>query len=232
MNNFTFPRSQNRQFPPFKFNYVFLNKNSDFKILNNNICQIVNQEQELVSEHNITHQLYQHFINLSTNLKQLFFVIDTSRFKLKFENNYEDKPFVEDKGLNHIIDYKTLLSRIFKKNNIYKLPISIKKSGNYLIQKIALEYQSFSKKKVKFLAELFNFDTLYGQSPVWDMLIYFAKNTNATNYVEIIKSYLRTFIESDITKISQQFFDALKSKNFVYKKIIDWRLSQFQVQKR
>lgn len=60
------------------------------------------------------------------------------------------------------------------------------------------------------------------------MLIFFAQNTDEGNYEEIIYKYLRTYIENDITKISSQFYDALKTKNFEYNKILNWRSSQFQ----
>ncbi len=229
IQNFTFIRNLNRQFPPFTFNYILLHKDYDFSQLQGKICQIINQEQELESEHDITHWLYQYFINSRTRLEKVVFVFDSVSFKLKVENNLEDKPFIEDKGLIHVINYDNLLKKQFKKEGIYKFPISIeKKSGNYFIQKLAIDYQFKMEKNIKFLADLFDFDNLYGQSPAWDMLVYFAENTSANNYVEIINSYLRGYIESDITKISRNFFDALKSKNFNYKKIIEWRLSMFQ----
>ena len=229
IQNFTFVRFLNHQFPPFIFNYILLHKDYDFTQLQGKLCQIVNQQQELESEHDITYWLYQNFINSRTKLEKLVFVFDSVKFKLKFENNLEDKAFIEDKGLIHVSNYDNLLKRQFKKEGRYKIPISIEiKSGNYFIQRLALDYQLKMEKNIKFLADLFDFDKLYGQSPAWDMLVYFAKNTDASNYVDIISSYLRSYIESDITKISRNFFDALKSKNFNYKKIVNWRLSMFQ----
>lgn len=225
VKSFTFIGGLNRQFPPFEYDYVLLNKDSDLSTLKEDICQIVNQDQEFESDHNITHSLYQYFINSKSQINRLIFIFESVKFKLKFENNLEDKSFVEDKGLIHVINYSKLLKKQFSKEG-QRLPLNIeRKTGNYIIQKLALEYKKRRGKNVKYLADLFDFNEIYSESVAWDMLLYFAKTTNELNYADTIRKYLRTYIESDITKISQNFYDALKTKNFNYKKILDWRLN-------
>jgi len=228
VKSFTFISGLNRQFPPFEYNYILLNKDSDLSTLQEDICQIINQDLEFESDHNITHSLYQYFNNFESKINKLIYVFESVKFKLKFENNLEDKPFAEDKGLIHVINYSNLLRKQFSKEG-QKLPLNIeRKTGNYIIQKLALEYKEKMGKNVKYLADLFDFNEIYSESVAWDMLLHFAKTTNELNYANTIRKYLRTYIESDITKISQNFYDALKTKNFNYKKIHNWRLNQCQ----
>lgn len=229
INNFTFISGLNYQFPPFKYNYILLNKETDYlKVQYNNICQIVNQEQECISEHDVTHSLLLYNEKLNKKFKNVYLIIDSVKFKLKRENNLEDKPLCEDKGLINVYNYKTLLKRQFKREGLNKLPISFKKSGNYIIQKLAQEYKKFFSTRIKYLADLFNFHELYPESVAWDILIYFSKKINSLDYQEVINNHLRNYLESDITKVCDQFYDALKSKNFDTKKIINWRCSKFQ----
>jgi len=225
VENFTFISSLNIVFPPpFNFNFSLLNKESKFSSLSGKICQIINQSQEYESEHNLTFSLYKECINSNTKLDKIYFVFDDVRFKLKFDNNREDKPFVEDKGLINIVNYEDLLRNKLRKEGIKKLPLSIsKKSGNYVIQKMAQNHYEKTGKKISFLSDLFDFNLIHPESEAWDMLIFFSKITNSLNYSEIINRSLKLFIENDITKICENFYDALKSKNFDYVKIIKWR---------
>lgn len=225
INQFTFSSNLNSDFPPlFNFKFQFLNIKSDYSELDGSICQIVNQYQELNSEHDVTHYLYTNFINSNTKLDKLCFVFDHIKFKLKHENNLEDKPFVEDKGLINISYYEDLLRTQFRKEGINTLPISINnKSGNYIIQKMALRYHKKFDHRIQHLAELFDFNQLFPESKAWNLLLYFAKVANSLNYTNIIRDSLRLFIENDITQITQNFYDALKSRNFDYEKIAKWR---------
>ncbi|MHA1249042.1 MAG: hypothetical protein ACTSRP_03530 [Candidatus Helarchaeota archaeon] len=224
IQNFTFVENFNRPFPPFTYNFIVLSKYSDFTTLSSEICQIINQEQEYISEHDITYHLYSNFINLRTNLKRLYFVFDNIRFKLKRENNLENKPFVEDKGLIHISKYQNLLKNQLLSEGINKLPLSIeKKTGNYILQKLAYEHQTRMETKIRHLGDIFDFYNTFPESVIWDMLLYFAKIVDESNYQDIITKYLRIYIENDITRIANNFFDALKSKNFDVNKIKRWR---------
>ena len=228
INNFTFIYSQKKSFPPFTYNFTPLYKNKDYSQLNGTICQINNQELEMKSEEDLTHLLYTHFINGNTQLNSLYFIFDSPSFELKPEHTLEEKSFIEDKGLIHIMDYKDLLKKQFRKEKINSLPLNIdKKSGNYIIQKMALAYTENKGEDIIYLADLFNFKMgkVNSESQAWDMLENFAKITTPMTYEEIVRKNLRLFIENDISKICQYFYYALKKTEFNASKVRKWRYS-------
>lgn len=228
VNNFTFIYSQKKSFPPFIYDFTPLHKNKDYTQLNGSICQINNQELEIKSKEDTTYLLYMHFINGNTQLNSLYFIFDSPSYELKPENNLEEKSFIEDKGLISIMEYKNLLKKQFRKEKINSLPLNIdKKSGNYIIQKMASRYLEDYGKNIIYLADLFNFKKgkVSSDSPAWEMLEYFARTTTPMTYEDDVYKHLRLFIETDITKICQYFYYALKKVEFNNNRVKKWRYS-------
>lgn len=186
------------------------------------ICQIVSQEVESNSDFDLTRRLLVHA--LSGKVKFLVLVVDSVLFRLR--NNQDGKPMIEDWSLSsRTFRYETTLSRYLHLSGTKNPAISFRETQNLLFHEMAIEYYQSTNKKPRRLADLFDYDVIPEQSGAWRILMDFANKTTKEEFEGHIHNSLRSWVESDVSKIAQNMLSILQRCSFKRQNIETFRHS-------
>jgi hypothetical protein len=180
------------------------------------LCQFISEEIENMSDLNITENLLNSV--LANSEFKLVLVVDSSSFCLK--NNQDGKPMIEDWDLSDsTFDYDFIFSDYLKSINICKPAIPFSQTRNLIFHEMAQNHLNVLGEKPNRLASLFDYENIPTKSYAWKILRSFANIKTQNECHPYVHKSLRSWVETDSTRITDNIMDALQRCNFDPKKV-------------
>jgi hypothetical protein len=187
------------------------------------ICQFVSQEIEYHSDLDIT----QHLLNsaLTDQNTTLFLVLDSAQFCLK--NNQDGKPLIEDWDLSDSAFEYTKIFPVFLRNiGISEPPISLTETQNLVFHRMAQTYSDALGEKPCRLSTLFDFENAPSASYAWEVLRSLANREAAIECHSYVYDCIRSWVDSDITRVTDNIMRALQRCEFNPEKVDRLRMKR------
>lgn len=178
------------------------------------ICQFVSQEIELASESEATKKLLMAYQQRSDE-PLLVYVIDSEKFILR--TSVGSKSFVDEYEIQHVIAYPRLFAR-YSAELGYPVPaVGAGVSLNLALHRLAWERDR--DEHVRRLGDLFDVSLLSPESRLWDWLEYLVVLPGVEDSDQPLVAALRSWIDTDITRVSRRLMELLQRFNFTLDKI-------------
>jgi len=184
------------------------------------LCQFISQEIETMSNLHIMEELLNSL--LSIDKTQFVLVLDSPSFCLK--NNQDGKPMIEDWDLSDsTFEYKFIFLDYLKSIGLNKPAISLVQTCNLIFHKMAQIHLNVLGEKPKRLAALFDYEIVPAASYAWEILKSFANKKTQFECHSYVQNSLRSWVESDATRITDNIVYALQRCSFDPVKVEKWR---------
>lgn len=206
LEKYTFTTSWHRfQFVPYE--HLVVHEDIEAKDLWNGFpaVQFISQTTEERSPSDVTKKLLMAQQTQAGN-PLLVFVLESERFMLRQSTG--GKGFVDEYDLKRVYSYESIFHRYCK---IVELPTSRLSTGdslNLMFHRLALEIDA--EKLVLRLADLFDYSSLRPTSWAWDLLEQLAAQKSVRRDDRTIARFMRSWIDSDITKVTDHLLAAVQ----------------------